>query len=95
MFLNLNLIIHFDYVKLIKKFSPIFIFIIIFSFCNPAIINHIDKALTSQDYSLSKVNMENTNNFDSIIKLLDNDKNPIVYIEEGRYLNTFLQKVKN
>ena len=50
-------------------------FIIIFSFCNPAIINHIDKALTSQDYSLSKVNMENTNNFDSIIKLLDNDIN--------------------
>ena len=36
--------------------------------------------------------MKNTNNFESIIKLLDNDKNQIVYIEEGRYLNTYFSK---
>jgi len=96
LFLNLNLMKNSIYLNAIKKFSPIFVLTIIFSFCNPSIINHLFNTASSQDYKLSKVKMENTSNFNNILKLIGPNNKPIAYIEEGRYLNTyFSNSIKN
>ena len=78
----------YTYIEKVKQFSPILILIIIFSFCNPSIIGHMYKTFNSQDYYLNNVSMKNSDNFNSIIKLIDQNKS-ITYIEEGRYLNTY------
>tara|TARA_B100000886_G_scaffold333377_1_gene287349 strand:- start:482 stop:1027 length:546 start_codon:yes stop_codon:yes gene_type:complete len=95
LFINLNLINQTNYIKSINKFSPVFIFTIIFGFCNPSIINHFNKTINSQDYLLTKVEMENTNQFNYLHDQILVYNYPINYIQEGRYLNTFFYNSVN